>query len=103
MLCAFSYLRSGLSNSPLFAGLLHFYYLKLHHLSLNSILHIACYIMLCEAFLGCMPHFGLWCKYFCVQPCTSGGALLDCGGTVICRVARAGYLDGSTEEINKNW
>jgi hypothetical protein len=33
---------------------------QLHQLTPNSILHIACFIMLCEAFLGIGPQWGLW-------------------------------------------
>lgn len=84
-------------------GLLHFYGLQLHHLSPNSILNVACFVTLCESFLGCSPHFGLRRKYFCVQPRTRGDVLLDCGCAVICRVPGSGYLDGSPEEVNENW
>lgn len=93
----------GFSIHPFLRGLLHFYDLQLHHLSPNSIFHIACYVTLWEAFLRCLPHFGLWRRYFYVQPRTTGNILLDYGGTVICRVVEAGYLDGSPKEMNKNW
>lgn len=36
-------------------GLLFFYGLQLHHLSHNGILHIACFITLCECFWGLGP------------------------------------------------
>lgn len=52
---------------PFFCGLLHFYGLQMHHLTPNSILHIACFITLCECFLSIEPHFGLWRKYFTVK------------------------------------
>ena len=39
------------------------YGLQLHDLTPNSILQIACFITLCECFLGVFPHWGLW-KYF---------------------------------------
>jgi hypothetical protein len=38
-------------------GLLFVYGVQLHHLTTNSILHIACFITLCELFLGIEPHF----------------------------------------------
>jgi hypothetical protein len=44
-------------------GLLFVYGVQLHQLTPNSILHIACFITLCESFLGIEPHFLLW-KYF---------------------------------------
>jgi hypothetical protein len=42
---------------------LHFVYgVQLHQLTPNSLLHIACFITLCQAFLGVDPNWGLW-KY----------------------------------------
>jgi hypothetical protein len=38
-------------------GLLFIYGVQLHQLTPNSILHIACFITLCESFLGIEPHF----------------------------------------------
>jgi hypothetical protein len=38
-------------------GLLFVYGVQLHRLTPNSILHIACFITLCESFLGIKPHF----------------------------------------------
>jgi hypothetical protein len=40
---------------------------KLHHLTPNSILHIACFITMCEAFLGINPHWGLWKYLLCLR------------------------------------
>jgi hypothetical protein len=40
-------------------GLLFVYGVQLHQLTPNSILHIACFITLYEAFLGINPHFVL--------------------------------------------
>jgi hypothetical protein len=37
---------------------------QLHQLTPNSILHIACFIMLCRAFLGIDPRWGLWKHIF---------------------------------------
>jgi hypothetical protein len=52
----------ALSISPFFHGLLDFYNLNLTHLNPNSILQISIFVHLCEAYLGILPHFGLW-KY----------------------------------------
>jgi hypothetical protein len=41
-------------------GLLFVYGVQLHQLTPNSILHIACFVTLCVAFLGINPHWGLW-------------------------------------------
>jgi hypothetical protein len=37
-------------------GLLFVYDIELHQLTPNSILHIACFVTLCESFLGIEPH-----------------------------------------------
>jgi hypothetical protein len=42
----------SLSAHEFLRGLLSVYGVQLHHLTPNSILHIACFITLCEAFLG---------------------------------------------------
>jgi hypothetical protein len=44
---------------PFFRGLLDFYDLNLTHLNPNSILQVAIFVHLCEAFLRILPHFGL--------------------------------------------
>jgi hypothetical protein len=38
-------------------GLLFVYGIQLHDLNPNTILHIACFIMLCKCFLGIKPHW----------------------------------------------
>jgi hypothetical protein len=48
-------------------GLLFVYGMQLHQLTPNSLLHIACFITLCEAFLGIEPHWVLW-KYLFLAP-----------------------------------
>jgi hypothetical protein len=50
----------ALPISPFFRGLLDFY--NLTHLNPNSILQIFVFVHLCKAYLGILPHFGLW-KY----------------------------------------
>jgi hypothetical protein len=45
---------------PFVRGLLFAYGIQLHDLNPNTILHIACFITLCECFLGIEPHWPLW-------------------------------------------
>jgi hypothetical protein len=61
-----SYLERGLSlpTHEFLRGLLLFYGVQLHQLTPNSILHIAYFFTLCEAFLGVDPHSGLWKHLF---------------------------------------
>ena len=65
----------GFPIHPFLRGLLEFYRIQLHHLIPNSILHIAGFIALCEMYLGCEAHFGLWRKYFCIVPCSLDEAI----------------------------
>ena len=48
-------------------GLLYAYGIQLHHFTPNTILQIACFITLCECFLGVHPHWGLWKRLFFVK------------------------------------
>jgi hypothetical protein len=52
---------------PFLRGLLFAYGNQLHDLNPNTILHIACFITLCECFLGIEPHWALWRRIFIVQ------------------------------------
>jgi hypothetical protein len=54
----------ALPTSPFFRDLLDFYDMNLTHLNPNSILQIAIFMHLCEAFLRILPHFGLWRDIF---------------------------------------
>ena len=58
----------ALSTSPFFHGLLDFYDKNLAHLNPNSILQISIFVNLCEAFLGIIPHFGLWRYIYRCRP-----------------------------------
>jgi hypothetical protein len=46
----------GLPLDPFVRGLLFYYGLELQNLHSNTILHIACFIMLCEAYLDMEPY-----------------------------------------------
>ena len=46
-----------------------FYYgLDFHDPALNFVLNILAFIVVCEAFLRILPHFGLWPKTSNVKP-----------------------------------
>jgi hypothetical protein len=69
----FAFLLRGLSlpAHEFLRGLLFVYGVQLHQLTPNSILHIACFITLCESFLGIDPHFLLWRSLFRLCPSVS--------------------------------
>ena len=79
---------------PFFKGLLCFYGLQLHQLSPNSILHITCFITLCECWLGIEPHFGLFKRLFKLKrQSVSGSLVYDVGGCGIHVDPSATYFD----------
>jgi hypothetical protein len=65
----------ALPISPFFRGLLDFYHLNLTHLNPNSILEISVFVHLCEAYLGILPHFGLWKYLYHCRPKMAGGSI----------------------------
>ena len=80
-----------------------FYGLDFHHLAPNSILHIAAFITVCEAFLWVEPHFSLWLKVFSIKPKTSGTQLADCGGAMVSKLPRVKWPEGTFVETIKVW
>jgi hypothetical protein len=64
-----AFLLRGLSlpPHPFLCGLHFAYGIQLHDLNPNTILHIACFITLCECFLGIEPHWVLWRRIFAVR------------------------------------
>jgi hypothetical protein len=59
--------RFGLPSCDFFRGLLDHYKIELVHLNPNSILQIAAFVHLCEAFLGIPPNFSLFKNYFSLK------------------------------------
>jgi hypothetical protein len=70
-------------------GLLFVYGVQLHQLTPNSILHIACFITLCESFLGIKPHFLLWKFLFRLRPSVALSKKPELGGAVISVCAKS--------------
>ena len=54
----------SLPSHPFFRGFLNFFGAQLHHFTPNSIAYLAAFISLCENFLGCRPHWGLFKHIF---------------------------------------
>jgi hypothetical protein len=81
----FYFLLRGLSlpAHEFLHGLLFVYDVQLHQLTPNSILHIACFITLCESFLGIELHFLLWKYLFRLRPIISLSRKPELGGAVI--------------------
>ena len=65
---SFFYREFGLPAHPFLCDLLRYYGITKFHLTPNSILHIAIFINLCEAFLGIEPHFNVFFHFFYPKP-----------------------------------
>ena len=57
----------GVPIHPFLRGLIEYYAISLCNLGPNSILHVSVFIHLCEAYLGILPHFDLFCHFFCLK------------------------------------
>jgi hypothetical protein len=95
----------ALPISPFFRGLLDFYHLNLTHLNPNSILQISIFVHLCEAFLGILPHFGLWKHLYHCRPGMAGGQHQLVGGASLemRRGRKTDYLDIPLKDSIKGW
>jgi hypothetical protein len=74
-------------------GLLFVYGVQLHQLTPNSILNIACFVTLCESFLGIEPHWTLWKFLFCLRPSVSLSKKPELRGDVVFVRVEAHYLE----------
>jgi hypothetical protein len=95
----------ALPISPFFRGLLDFYHLNLTHLNPNSILQISIFVYLCEAYLGILPHFGLWKYLYHYRPGMAGGQHQLVGGASLemRRGRKTEYLDIPLKDSIKGW
>jgi hypothetical protein len=101
----FAFLLRGLSlpAHEFLRGLLFVYGVQLHQLTPNSILHIACFITLCESFLGIDPHFLLWRSLFRLCPSVSLSNKPELGGACISVRAESQYLEFSMAASVQGW
>jgi hypothetical protein len=92
-----SFLLRGLSfpAHEFLHGLLFVYGVQLHHLTSNSILHIACFVTLCESFLGIEPHFLLWKYLFRLRLSVALSKKPKLGGAIVSVLAESQYLEFS--------
>jgi hypothetical protein len=84
-------------------GLLFVYGVQLHQLTPNSILHIACFVTLCESFLGIEPHFLLWRSIFRLRPKVAFPRKPELGGAVVSVRPEAQYLEFSMAASVQGW
>jgi hypothetical protein len=101
----FAYLLRGLSlpAHEFLRGLLFVYGVQLHQLTPNSILHIACFITLCESFLGIDPYFLLWRALFQLCPNLTLSKKPELGGACISLRSELQYLEFSMAASVQGW
>jgi hypothetical protein len=95
----------ALPISPFFRSLLDFYNLNLTHLNPNSILQISIFVHLCEAYLGILPHFGLWRYLYHCRLGMAGGQhqLVGSASLEMRRGRKIEYLDIPLKDSIKGW
>jgi hypothetical protein len=100
-----AFLLHGLSllAHEFLCGLLFVYGVQLHQLMPNSILHIACFISLCESFLGIDPHWVLWKFLFCLRPSISLAKNPELDGAVVSVCSELHYLDFNMAVSVQGW
>jgi hypothetical protein len=84
-------------------GLIFVYGVQLHQLTPNSILHIACFITLCESFLGVDPHWTLWKFLFRLRASVSLSKNPELGGAVVSVHTEGLYLEFSMAVSAQGW
>ena len=70
----------GITSCDIFQGLLFYWGIQSHHLTPNSILHIAIFVHLCEAYLGIEPHFDLFQHLLHLKQQTRADNIAEVGG-----------------------
>jgi hypothetical protein len=100
-----AFLLRGLSrpSHEFLHGLLFVYGVQLHQLTPNSLLHTACFITLCEAFLGIDSHWVLWKFLFCLRPSGSLAEILELGGSIVSMRSESHYLEFQMAQSVQGW
>ena len=93
----------GLPLHPFVRGLMFYYGLDFHDLAPNFILNITTLIVVCEAFLRILPHFGQWLKTFNVKSKVVSGQQAECGGAMVGKLTNVTWPEGSFAETVKGW
>jgi hypothetical protein len=83
--------------------LLFVYGVQLHQLMPNSILHIACFITICECFLGIEPHWILWKYLFRLRPSVSLSKKPELGRAAVFVCVEAHYLEFNMAVSVQGW
>jgi hypothetical protein len=103
MFLAFLFHGLSLPAHEFLCGLLFVYGVQLHQLTPNSLLHIAYFITLCEAFLGIDPHWVLWKLLFRLHPSGSLTKIPKLGGAIVSVQYELHYLEFKMAQSVQGW
>jgi hypothetical protein len=103
MFLAFLLCGLSLPAHEFLRGLLFVYGVQLHQLTPNSLLHIACFVTLCESFLGIEPHFLLWRSIFRLRLNVALARKPELSGAVVSVRPEAQYLEFSIAAYVQGW
>jgi hypothetical protein len=103
MFLAFLLRGISLPAHEFLCGLFFVYGMQLHQLTPNSILYIACFITLCESFIGIDPHWILWKFLFRLRPSVSLDKNPKLGGAVVSVHAESHYLEFNMAVLVQGW
>jgi hypothetical protein len=84
-------------------GILFVYGIQLHQLTPNSIIHIACFITICEYFLRIGPHWVLWKFLFYLCPSVLLAMNPELGGAVVSVRSESHYLEFNMAVSVQGW
>jgi hypothetical protein len=92
----------GVPAGDFLRELVQFYRIELVHLAPNSIMIIATFIHLCEAFLGITPLFHLWHHFFELKK-TGKGVVVRIVSFLLCRNMKSKYIDLALPDNTTGW
>ncbi|KAE8795934.1 hypothetical protein D1007_29125 [Hordeum vulgare] len=93
----------GLPTSRFPLQFLEFYGLQIHHLGTNSILYLACLMMLCEGYFGFWPFSSLFHVFFHFRTQKNDNVPYACGGVVLHSRRNAFFPHMNLVESFKKW
>ncbi|KAE8766208.1 hypothetical protein D1007_63092 [Hordeum vulgare] len=82
---------------------LDFYGLQMHHLVPNSVLYLACFVTLCEVYLGFWPFPSFFCHIFYFRVQMHGAVWYSCNGMVVYRRSDCLFPKMKFKDSFKKW
>ncbi|KAI4997341.1 hypothetical protein ZWY2020_052683 [Hordeum vulgare] len=102
----------SLPAHPFFRGIMNHFGAQLHHFPPNAIAHLVAFVTLCECFIGCPPHWGLFKYVFFARSQTvkklsqsddKTHLLQLCGGLGFQKKTNSSYRPLQLSESVRNW